>query len=144
MKKFLPYLFSLIIGSVFGYLLFSHNEISIPVMKEEMNVTAFQLGVFNSIDLAKEYVKKYDTAIIMQDGDVYRVYFSILSKEKTISKMRNYLDNQNISYYEKNITISDKGLIKALENYEDTMLEGTFVTLESINKLIMESYGGSV
>ena len=143
MKKFLPYIFSLIVGSVFGFLIFnSHDPIS--VFSEKINVTGFQLGVFNSIDLAKEYVKKYPSSIIIEDGDVYRVYISILTKDKTINKMEEYLNNQKIAFYKKDITINDSGLIKALREYEDAMLEGNTDTFISINKLIMDSYGGAI
>ena len=123
MKKFIPYLFSLIVGAVFGFLLFNSKEVSLDVFKEEINAIGFQIGVFNDLDLAKEYVKKYDTSIIMQDDDVYRVYISILTNDKTIKKMEEYLNNQKISFYKKEIIVNDKGLINGLSNYEKTMLE---------------------
>jgi len=144
MKKFLPYIFSLLVGSVFGYLLFNSRDVSLEVFKEEINATGFQLGVFNSIDLAKEYAKKYPDSIIIQEDDVYRVYYSILTNDKTILKMENYLNNKKIAFYKKEIKVSDKGLIKALSDYEKTMLEGNDTTFISINKLIMESYGGNI
>ena len=144
MKRFLPYLFSLIIGSVLGFLLFSKTDIDLPVFKESIKVTGFQLGVFNSIDLAKEYTNKFPHSIIMQNDDIYRVYISILTNSKCINKMEEYLNNQNIAYYKKDIVINDSGLIKALNNYEKTMLEGNQDTFISINNLIMDSYGGKI
>ena len=144
MRKFLPYIFSLVVGSVFGFLLFNSHDIDIPVFKESINATGFQLGVFNSVDLAKEYVKKFPSSIIIADDDVFRVYISILTNSRCINKMEEYLNNKNIAYYKKDIMINDKGLIKALTNYEKSMLEGNMDTFESINKLIMDSYGGNV
>ena len=35
-------------------------------------------------------------------------------------------------------------LIKALSNYEKTMLEGNNDTFFSINKMIMDAYGGEI
>lgn len=144
MKRILPYIFSLLVGSVFGYLLFNSNEVSLPTFSESINATGFQLGVFNKIDLAKEYVSKYPSAIIIEDGNVYRVYYSVLTNSKTIDRMEKYLNENKIAFYKKDITITDKGLIKALKEYENTMLEGNDVTFSSINKLIMESYGGNI
>lgn len=143
MKKLLPYIFSLLVGSVFGYLLFNNQNIK-PVFSETIKATGFQLGVFNSMDLAKEYAHKYPSSIIINEGDIYRVYISILTNERVIYKMEDYLNNQKIAFYKKDITINDKGLIKALRNYEDSMLEGGNDTFISINKLIMDSYGGSI
>ena len=144
MKRFLPYLFSLIIGSVLGFLLFSKTDIELPVFKESIKATGFQLGVFNSIDLAKEYTIKFPHSIIMQNDDIYRVYISVLTNTKCINKMEEYLNNQNIAYYKKDIVINDSDLIKALNNYEKTMLEGNQDTFISINNLIMDSYGGKI
>ena len=144
MRKLLPYIFSLIVGSVFGFLIFNSREVNLNVFKEEIKATGFQLGVFNSNELAKEYVQKFPSSIIINEGDVYRVYISVLTNAKTIDKMEKYLLDEKISFYKKDITINDKGLIKALQTYENTMLEGNNTTFWSINKLIMESYGGSI
>lgn len=145
MKKFLPYILSLVIGTVFGFILFQNNGSDIKrVFKEEVKATGFQLGVFNSIDLAREYQKKFPTSIIMNDDDVYRVYISILTNSKTISKMEEYLNNNKIAFYKKDIVVSDSSLIKALNNYEKNMLDGSESTFTSLNKLIMESYGGNI
>ena len=144
MKKLLPYLFAVIAGCLFGLFIFNYQDKSILTFKESISVTGFQLGVFNSLDLAKEYSNKYPSSIIVIDEDVYRVYISILSLNDTIKRMEKYLNNHNIAFYKKDITISDKGLIKALNNYEKSMLEGNDNTFFSINKLIMESYGGEV
>lgn len=143
MKKLLPYIFSLVVGSVFGFLLFNNQNIK-PVFSESIKATGFQLGVFNSIDLAKEYVNKYPSSIIISEGDIYRVYISVLTNDKVINKMEDYLNNQKIAFYKKDITINDKGLIKALRSYEDSMLEGGTDTFVGINKLIMNSYGGNI
>ena len=144
MRKLLPYIFSLIVGSVFGFLIFNSREVNLNVFKEEIKATGFQLGVFNSNELAKEYVQKFPSSIIINEGDVYRVYISVLTNAKTIDKMEKYLLDEKISFYKKDITINDKGLIKALQTYENTMLEGNNTTFWNINKLIMESYGGSI
>ena len=145
MKKFLPYILSLVLGTVFVFILFQNNGSDIKrVFKEEVKATGFQLGVFNSIDLAREYQKKFPTSIIMNDDDVYRVYISILTNNKTISKMEEYLNNNKIAFYKKDIVVSDSSLIKALNNYEKNMLDGSESTFTSLNKLIMESYGGNI
>ena len=51
---------------------------------------------------------------------------------------------QKISYFEKDITVSDKGLITALNDYESVMKEASTKTFKSINDLILESYGEKI
>ncbi len=143
MKKFIPYLLSLILGAFFGYLLFQDADFNIKdVFANTLTAKAFQLGVFNNLEGAEDLKKNYEGSVIMQDEDVYRVYYSILTNDKVIDKMEKYLTNQNISYYIKIITINDESLIKAISDYESTMEKGTDSVLTSINNLIMSSYRG--
>jgi hypothetical protein len=143
MKKFYPYILSLLIGSIFGFLLFKNagNDIS-SVFSETLNCTGFELGVFNKKDAATELTEKYPPSIVIKDNDVYRVYYSVLTNKNVIKKMEDYLNNNKISFYSKEITITDESLIKALNKYESSMIEGNDSVLTSLNKLIMNSYGG--
>lgn len=144
MKKFLPYIFSLLVGSIFGYLIFNSKIVNTKLLNDGINATAFQLGVFTSKDLAEEYLKKYPESIIMQDNDVFRVYYSILTNQKVINKMEKYLLKNKIFFYKKDITLVDKGLIKALKEYETSMIDVQDNTFFNLNKIIMESYGGNI
>lgn len=144
MKKFLPYIFSLLVGSVFGYLIFNSKIVNTKLLNDGINATAFQLGVFTSKDSAEEYLKKYPESIIMQDNDVFRVYYSILTNQKVINKMEKYLLKNKIFFYKKDITLVDKGLIKALKEYETSMIDVQDNTFFNLNKIIMESYGGNI
>ena len=142
-KKFLPYICSLITGVFFGFFLFQDAEFDIrEVFAESMTVTAFQLGVFNNEQSAIDLKSRHDGAIVMKDDDVYRVYFSLLTNERVISRMSQHLNNQNINYFPRQITIRDSDLIRAINNYEKTMIEGSETVLVSVNKLITSSYGG--
>ena len=142
MKKLTPYLLSLLIGTFFGYLLFQETEFNVKeVFAKNLPVKAFQIGVFNSLDSAKNLSNKYDS-IIIKDDNSYRVYYSILTNESVINRMEKYLTKEGINYYIKDIVISDKNLIKALDEYEDIMISGSDNILSNINKLIIESYEG--
>lgn len=143
MKRIIPYLLSLILGVSFGYLLFQDADFDLKeVFANTINAKAFQIGVFNNEDGAKKLKEKYEDSIIVTDEDVYRVYYSILTNAKVISKMEKYLTTQNINYYMRNITINDEALIKALIEYEEAMLNGSEKVLISLNNLIMSSYQG--
>lgn len=143
MKKLIPYLLSLIIGSFFGYLLFQDTDFNVKdVFASTLSAKAFQLGVFNNLSAAEEFKEKYEPSIIINDDDVYRVYYSILTNKKVISKMEDYLEDNSINYYLKDIVITDDSLIKSLSEYESSMEEGSVNVLTSLNNLIMSSYEG--
>ncbi len=145
MKKSIPYLLSLFIGTFFGYILFQDSDLNIKqVFANVLTVKAFQIGVFNSKEGALELKNKYEGSIVLEDEDVYRVYYSMLTNDQVIERMEKYLTNENISYYIKIITINDNSLIKAIEEYEEKMISGSDNVLISINKLIMETYEGGL
>lgn len=145
MKKFIPYLLSVLVGVVFALFIFKSADFSIKdVFAENITTTAFQLGVFKTIETANDLKDKYPPSVIIQDDDVYRVYYSILTDNKTIKKMEDYLNNQKIAFYKKVLVINDKTFIEAINNYEKTILEGNDTVLTSVNKLIMNSYKGGI
>lgn len=135
MKKIITYVVPLILGYLVARFIFNYNSI---------NLVGFQLGVYNNRELAKEYQKKYPSSILIKDDDVYRLFYSVLSNQEVISKMEDYLNEEEISFYKKNIILSDSGLINALNKYEKSMLEVSGEAFKLVNETIMESYGGEV
>ena len=143
MKRFLPYICALVIGIVFGFLIFQETNFNIrEVFADSLTVTAFQLGVFTTEQSAIELKNRHEGAIIMREEDVYRVYFSLLTNDRVIARMENHLQEQNINYFLRQITVRDGDLIRAINNYERTMIEGSEAVLVSVNKLITSSYQG--
>ena len=143
MKRFLPYIIALATGIVFGFLLFQEANFNLrEVFSDSMTVTAFQLGVFNNEQSAIELKNRHEGAIVMREEDVYRVYFSLLTNDRVITRMESHLQAQGINYFLRQITIRDSDLIRAINNYERTMIEGSEAVLVSVNKLITSSFSG--
>lgn len=144
-KKLIPYLLSILLGTVFGLFMFKQANFNFSdVIKTSITATGFQLGVYNDLSGAKELKEKYPNALILKDDDVYRVYYSILTNKEAINKMTDYLDKEKVAFYSKTITISDESLISSLNNYEKVIKDGNDDVLVSINKLIMASYKGEI
>jgi hypothetical protein len=141
MKKLFPYFLAVFLGVICGLLVFKKANFKLNnVLVKNITATALQLGVYTSKTAAQECQNKYNPSIIIKDNDVYRVYYSILTNSKVISKMEDYLNDNQIAFYEKKIKINDEDFINSLDEYENLILEGSNVTLESVNKLIMNSY----
>lgn len=140
MKKIMPYVISLILGTVFGYLVFDRTDFDIKeVFGEYEEVTGFQIGVFNDLSVAREFKGRYSSSVVLEDDDVYRVYYSILKSDDVVSKMEDYLSDRQISFYKKKLVIHDGELIKAINTYEGGILKGNDKVIESVNSLIMAS-----
>ena len=140
MKKIMPYIISLVMGTIFGYFVFDKTDFNIKeVFGDYEEVTGFQLGVFNDIKVAREFRDKYVPSVIFQDDDVYRVYYSILKDDEVVSKMEDYLSSKEISFYKKKITVHDADLISAIHTYEGGIIKGSDKVIENINNIIMSS-----
>ena len=134
MKKILIIiLVSTFIGSVFAFVLFKKSNENIEsVMKTSQTYTAFQLGVYQSHKNAINKKRDYVDSIIVKDDNYYRVYFSILKNKSTILKMEEYLKNNNVNFYKKEIVIDNDEFIDISKNYEKVFL--------STNKRILKEY----
>ena len=96
------------------------------------------------MSVAATYSSKYNNSIIVNDNELYRVYYAILKQDKNINTMSKYLDSLGIEYYLKDIEISDKNLISEINNYESIMNNESEVVFLSINKMIIERYKDSL
>lgn len=102
MKQYLKIvLFSCIIGTIFAGLFFFNIK-----EKAEAKTTtvayAFQVGVFKNQENAKNLSEQYTTSKIIKDGDLYRVFIGLTSKNK--EKLENLYNENN--YYIKEIILT--------------------------------------
>lgn len=140
MKKFIKTIIIFLLGILSGYYICINN----PKKIFDTSYKAFQVGVYTTEDLANTYKSKYKNAIVIKDNELYRVYVAILRKDNNIESMSNYLNKNNIDYYIRNITISDKNLKKSIDEYENIMSNDSEVVFLEINKMIMERYEESI
>ena len=141
MKKLKKSIILIIIGIGIGYYVCFSGSVD-NIFKKRYK--AFQIGVFTDMSVATTYSSKYNNSIIVNDNELYRVYYAILKQDKNINTMSKYLDSLGIEYYLKDIEISDKKLISEINNYESIMNNESEVVFLSINKMIIERYKDSL
>lgn len=129
---------SILIGSLFMRV--STEEVDAPVMSEAKNIKAFQVGVYTSKEnaLKEAELKK---GIVVQEKEYYYVYVAILAEQLNIEKMTNYLNQNSIYYYVKDITVTDefKEELFAIENMMFTTTSD--VAFLQLNTKILERFG---
>ena len=118
MKKLKPYFLAVLIGTICAVVLFSNTQKE-AFAYEKYNAYAVQIGVFVSEEYALNMGKKYNAKVYYDDG-VYRVYYSILTEEETLNFITNYLENNNIGYITKHISLN-KETIDIIKKYENAM-----------------------
>lgn len=143
MKKIiLISLSGIFIGSFFAYYMFSNiNETVASVMEEQSIVKAFQIGVFNIYDNAKNLAESYEASFIYQDEDKYRVFLAIYQDSEIIDYMLNYYKSKNINVYLKEIN-TNESFIKELKKYENLLKKtNNKENYISANKNILKKFG---
>lgn len=129
---------SIFVGSLFMRVSTDVNDI--PVMNEVKNIKAFQVGVYTDIENAKREAE-LKKGIVVQEDEYYYIYVSILGEQSNIDKMTNYLNENSIYYYIKDINVTDefKNELFAIENMMFTTTSE--VAFLQLNTKILESYG---
>ena len=82
----------------------------------QSNAIGIEIGVFKKKDNALDMQKKLGGCVI-EDNDVYRIYYGILQNSDNIHFITNYLQNAGISYYIKDMLLADD-VIAVLREYE--------------------------
>lgn len=125
MKKFFITIFiAVLVGSLFGYYAYKNlmsKDNTLPTMYEETTY-AIQAGVFDNYDNALILANEY-AGIIVPDESKYRVYLAITAGTNNLGLLKNYYDEQGISYYVKEIS-STSTFSKTLSEY-DALLSAT-------------------
>lgn len=102
-KKILIILMAIAVGAILALPTLSMT--SKDGSKKE-NMFVLQLGIFKNYDNAFEKKQSVKGSIIYQNKDVYYVLAGVSKEETNLYKIEEYLQNENISYYKKQMIIS--------------------------------------
>ena len=135
MKKLKSFVFLAILGAFCAFLVFNKEN----VVSAKTSSIAIQLGVFKN-EVNAQKVKDRLGGEVFNDNGMYRVYFSVLHDKKNIDFICKYLDEKGISYYKRNIDVSENAFLKS-DVYEKIMIKKTN-DLEKIktNKELIKFY----
>lgn len=119
MKKYLIITaLAVIIGALFAFYMFKGIDNNINnILVKDRQITVFQSGVFKEENNAVLEKNKYDQAIIIKDGDLYRVYIGVSYDGEVTQAYENYFKKNNYNYYCKKIDVS-ANYLKNIQQYE--------------------------
>lgn len=137
MKKISPVVLAVLVGCACALFLFRKVEEK-TVTHIEGNAVAVQIGVFTKKENALKMSENYG-GIVTEDDGLYRVYYSVLSKDDNINFITKYLNEVGISYYLKKITLSDEMLNKMSE-YETLMEKTNDKAKMTVNDELLKIY----
>ncbi len=137
MKKLRPIILAVFVGSICALFLFKEVE-KRTVQNSPGNVVAIQIGVFKDSSNA-EAMSDLHGGKVFKDGDVYRVYYSILNNDDNIEFITDYLNRNGVNYYLKNLSV-DRDRLKGSQKIEEKMRKEKEIDKLSINKELLDYY----
>ena len=137
MKKNLPVILAVVVGIGCAFILFKDVKKD-DIEEFQSNAKAIQIGAFIEEDKAQKMVLRLGGDIV-EDGDIYRIYYGVLSNDENINFMTTYLKENGIYYYIKDLMLTDEKL-ESIQEYEKLMLKSKNEEKLEINKKLLERY----
>lgn len=137
-----PYIKVLIAAVIIGVLIavFFYKDIKnevIAITNNDSEISLFQVGVFKVYDNAINFSESFENSLIYEDNGLYRVIIGAAYHNEAKIKLEQYFTEQNITYYIKEIKMSDS-FIEEITNFELILIKTeSFEVINSLNKSIM-------
>lgn len=139
-----PYIKVLIAAVIIGVLIavFFYKDIKnevIAITNNDSEISLFQVGVFKVYDNAINFSESFENSLIYEDNGLYRVIIGASYHNEAKIKLEEYFTEQNITYYIKEIKMSDS-FIEEITNFELILIKTeSSEVINSLNKSIMDA-----
>ena len=139
-----PYIKVLIAAVITGVLIavFFYKDIKnevIAITNNDSEISLFQVGVFKVYDNAINFSESFENSLIYEDNGLYRVIIGAAYHNEAKIKLEQYFTEQNITYYIKEIKMSDS-FIEEITNFELILIKTeSSEVINSLNKSIMDA-----
>ncbi len=141
-KILIPILLSILIGFLFGKIIFNkYDSTSINAFEEGEKIYMVEIGVFSSENMAKKELKSIDNLLLILDNNNYYAYGGITKNIKTAERIKEYYlkTTNNVSIKEK--VIDSKNFLNILSEYDKiTFIASSDDDLIGIEKIVISNY----
>lgn len=133
MKKYWPVGLAIIIGIIFGNLIFDSYETE-AVMSSDGSVYMLQYGAYTSKEVMDENIKNLDSSsyVISFVDDIYYVYFGITTNYYNALNISKIYKNQDIYLYIKENYFGKGSVISEIKKIDSLMKD------ESNNEKVLD------
>lgn len=139
-----PYIKVLIAAIICGILIafFFYKDIKnevVAITNNDSKISLFQVGVFKVYDNALNFSESFENSLIYEDNGLYRVIIGASYHNEAKIKLEEYFTSQNITYYIKEIKMSDS-FIEEITNFELILIKTeSSEVINSLNKSILDA-----
>lgn len=139
-KYIMPIVLAVLIGFGFGIFSFKkfENGINNIINREDKQLVAFQVGVFNDLENANIKANSCN-GIVINDQDMYRVYVAVTTEGEAKKVVKDYYETKGIDYYIRNLNY-DENLYNEIKEYEALLMATKNEYYEEILKKMVNVY----
>lgn len=126
-KIIIPTIFSLLIGSYLGYLIFTQykqNNNDNSVFNENNPIYFLQQGVYSNIESIEKNTTLISDYIYTKEDDKYKVFVGLTASRENAEKISAIFTEKNYDIYIKEVNINDDAFVEKLKQY-DKLIEAT-------------------
>ncbi len=142
-KTIITILFAFLLGCILSCLTIYELKDKLNFIVDDETVTAFQVGVYKSLENAQKTASNHPNAITVKDGDYYRVYIGIAKGQEWEKTLESYYQNKNVNVYPKEIKVTSS-FMKEISKYESFMTQTDEGVLEEVNSKILKQLEGEI
>lgn len=141
-KVLIPIFFSILIGFLFGKIIFDkYDTTSINAFEEGEKIYMVEIGIFSSEEMAKKQFSDIDNYLLLLEKNNYYLYGGITKNIKTAEKIKEYYlkITNNVNIKEK--VIDNKNFLNILSEYDKiTLISSSIEDLIGIEKIVISNY----
>jgi hypothetical protein len=142
-KTILTIVFAFALGGVLSALAFYELKDKLNFNLDDNIVTAFQVGVYKSLDNAQKTSESHPGSITIKDGDYYRVFIGVAKGDDWTNSLESYYLSKNVSVYPKEVKVTSS-FIKELRKYEPLITKTDSAIYDEINREILKKMEGEL
>ena len=142
-KTIIAFLIAVALGGLLAtYIFNSRKTKTTEEPPGQTKISAFQIGVYTNKENARKSAIK-NNGMVIEEGDIYRVYVTFLKNKESIEKMEDYFKSINLNYYIKDIYVNSEFYNEIIED-EHLIINSGEETYNTINKDIINKYEGAI
>lgn len=140
-KFLIPVFFSVLIGFIFGKILFNQYENTNATFGDGELVYFIQAGIYSDIDSMKKDFEKIDNYLYLNENNAYHLYVGLTKNVKIASKIKDYYKNKGNNIYIKEKYINNPEFTTLLGEYDKIIdISSKESDIEIIQRVVIESY----
>lgn len=124
MKRYMKFIvFAVFVGCLIAFLFYQNiNQEVRAIAKKEEIINLFQVGVFKNEGNAHKFAKTFESSLVYQDNEYYRVIIAISYHKEVSAKLEALYKGKELNYYIKEYRVN-KDFIKKIDSFEKILLK---------------------